>query len=226
VEALVGAGVFYGGGITEAPALARQQAYVVGAGNSAGQAAVNLAKYAHRVTMIVRGDGLGATMSDYLIRTITATANIDVLPHTAVVDGRGTDRLQELVLREAATGQRRTVPATALFVLIGAHPHTDWLPRASTAIGTASCSPARTCPPFTPRSLSRPACPACSRPATSGTARSNAWRPQSATAASASDPYTSAWPGSAKPKPRPARTTSVRSYRLRRNPAPIAPAAT
>jgi thioredoxin reductase (NADPH) len=128
VEALVGAGVFYGGGVTEAPALARQQVYVVGAGNSAGQAAVNLARYAHRVTMIVRGAGLGATMSDYLIRTITATANIDVLPHTAVVDGRGTDRLQELVLRDAATGRSRTVRATALFVLIGAHPHTDWLP--------------------------------------------------------------------------------------------------
>ena len=128
VEALVGAGVFYGGGITEAPALAGQQVYVVGAGNSAGQAAVNLAKYAHRVTMIVRGDGLGATMSDYLIRTITATDNIDVLPHTTVVDGHGTDRLHDLVLRDATTGQTRTVPAAALFVLIGAHPHTDWLP--------------------------------------------------------------------------------------------------
>jgi thioredoxin reductase (NADPH) len=128
VETLVGAGVYYGGGITEAPALAGQLVYVVGAGNSAGQAAVNLAKYAHRVTMIVRGGGLGATMSDYLVRTITAADNIDVLPHTTVVDGRGTDRLQELVLRDGTSGQTRTVPAAALFVLIGAHPHTDWLP--------------------------------------------------------------------------------------------------
>jgi thioredoxin reductase (NADPH) len=128
VEALVGAGVFYGGGITEAPALTGQDVYVVGAGNSAGQAAVNLAKYAQRVTMIVRGDGLGATMSHYLVRIITATANIHVLPHTSVVDGHGTDRLQTLVLRDAITGQNRTVPAAALFILIGAHPHTDWLP--------------------------------------------------------------------------------------------------
>jgi thioredoxin reductase (NADPH) len=66
-------------------------------------------------------------MSDYLIRTIAATANIEVLLHTTVIDGHGTDRLQELVLRDAATGQARTVPAVALFVLIGAHPHTDWL---------------------------------------------------------------------------------------------------
>jgi thioredoxin reductase (NADPH) len=128
VEALVGAGVFYGGGITEAPALTGQDVYVVGAGNSAGQAAVNLAKYAQRVTMIVRRDGLGATMSHYLVRIITATANIHVLPHTSVVDGHGTDRLQNLVLRDAITGQNRTVPAAALFILIGAHPHTDWLP--------------------------------------------------------------------------------------------------
>jgi len=102
--------------------------YVVGAGNSAGQAAVNLAEYAQRVTMIVRGDRLAATMSHYLIRTITATANIHVLPHTTVVDGHGTDRLQNLVLRDAITGQNRTVPAAALFILIGARPHTDWLP--------------------------------------------------------------------------------------------------
>jgi thioredoxin reductase (NADPH) len=128
VEALVGAGVFYGGGITEAPALAGQQVYVVGAGNSAGQAAVNLAKYAQRVTMIVRSGGLGATMSDYLIRSIEAADNIDVLPHTTVVDGHGTDRLQDLVLQTATTEQTTTVPAAALFVLIGAHPHTDWLP--------------------------------------------------------------------------------------------------
>jgi thioredoxin reductase (NADPH) len=78
--------------------------------------------------MIVRGAGLGATMSDYLIRTITATANIHLLPHTTVVDGHGTNRLHDLVLRDATTGQTRTVPAAALFILIGAHPHTDWLP--------------------------------------------------------------------------------------------------
>jgi thioredoxin reductase (NADPH) len=128
IEALVGAGVFYGGGITEAPAMAGQQVYVVGAGNSAGQAAVHLAKYAAKVTMIVRGAGLATSMSAYLVRTIEAACNIDVRLHTTVVDGHGTDRLEELVLADTTTGQTQTVPAGALFVLIGALPRTDWLP--------------------------------------------------------------------------------------------------
>ena len=128
VEALVGAGVFYGGGITEAPAMTGQQVYVIGAGNSAGQAAIHLAKYADRVAMVVRGGGLAASMSDYLVKAIEATENIDVHRHTTVIDAKGTDRLEELVLRDAASGRTRTVPAAALFVLIGAQPHTDWLP--------------------------------------------------------------------------------------------------
>jgi thioredoxin reductase (NADPH) len=128
IEALVGAGVFYGGGITEAPAMAGQQVYVVGAGNSAGQAAVHLAKYADNVTMVVRGDGLAASMSDYLVRTIEAADNIDVRLRTTVVDARGTERLEELVLADAAVGRTQTVPAGALFILIGALPRTDWLP--------------------------------------------------------------------------------------------------
>lgn len=128
LEALLGAGVFYGGGVTEAPALAGQEVFVVGAGNSAGQAAVFLARYASRVTMIVRGDGLAASMSDYLLKTIEATDNIDVWPRSIVVDGGGDARLQELVLRDENTGWIRTVPAAALFVLIGAVPRTSWLP--------------------------------------------------------------------------------------------------
>jgi thioredoxin reductase (NADPH) len=128
IEALVGAGVFYGGGITEGPAMAGQQVYVVGAGNSAGQAAIHLAKYADNVTMVVRGDGLAASMSDYLVRTIEAADNIDVRLHTTVVDARGTERLEELVLADAAIGRTQTVPAGALFILIGALPRTDWLP--------------------------------------------------------------------------------------------------
>jgi thioredoxin reductase (NADPH) len=113
VEALVGAGVFYGGGITEALAMARLQVYVIGAGNSAGQAAIHLAKYADRMAMVVRGGGLAASMSDYLVKTIEATANIDVHLHTTVIDAHGTDRLEELVLRDAASGRTRTVPAAA-----------------------------------------------------------------------------------------------------------------
>jgi thioredoxin reductase (NADPH) len=128
LEALVGSGVFYGGGITEAPAMGGQHVFVVGAGNSAGQAAVHLAKYAARVTVVVRGTGLAASMSDYLVKTIQATQNIDIQVRTTVVDGSGAGRLQELVLHDDNSGQTRTVPATALFVLIGAAPHTGWLP--------------------------------------------------------------------------------------------------
>lgn len=128
VEALVGAGVFYGGGITEAPEMTGQLVYVVGAGNSAGQAAAHLAKYADRVVVVVRGDGLAASMSDYLVKTIEATENIDVHLHTTVIGAHGAERLEELVLHDVTSGQTRTVPAAALFVLIGAQPHTDWLP--------------------------------------------------------------------------------------------------
>ena len=128
VEELVGAGVFYGGGITEAPALAGQQVYVVGAGNSAGQAATHLAKYADRVTMVVRGGGLATSMSDYLVKTIQATENIEVHLRTTVIGAHGAERLEELILHDVASNRTRTVPAAALFVLIGAQPHTDWLP--------------------------------------------------------------------------------------------------
>jgi len=128
VEALLGSGVYYGGGITEAPAMAGQHAFVLGAGNSAGQAAVHLARYADRVSMIVRGGNLAASMSDYLVKTIDATGNIDVRLHTTVVDGHGAGRLEHLVLNDSNTGQVRTVAADALFVLIGTKPHTDWLP--------------------------------------------------------------------------------------------------
>ena len=128
LESLVGAGVFYGGGMTEAQAMDGQQVYVVGAGNSAGQAAIHLAKYAAGVTMIVRGGALGASMSDYLVKMIDATENIDVQLRTTVADGHGAVRLEELVLQNSNTGEARTVPAAALFVLIGAQPHTGWLP--------------------------------------------------------------------------------------------------
>jgi thioredoxin reductase (NADPH) len=128
LEALVGAGVFYGGGVTEAPATTGQHVFVVGAGNSAGQAAVHLAKYAEQVTMIVRGAGLAASMSDYLVKTIEASQNIDVRLRTTVIDGHGAGCLEDLVLHDHVTGATETLSAAALFVLIGATPHTDWLP--------------------------------------------------------------------------------------------------
>lgn len=128
LEALHGAGVHYGGPVSEAPAVSGKEAYVAGGGNSAGQAALHLARYARRVVLLVRAQSLKAGMSDYLIREIEATPNIDVRTGTAVAGGGGEGRLQQLMLRDSRTGEHRTVAADALFVLIGAHPHTDWLP--------------------------------------------------------------------------------------------------
>ncbi len=128
LEALVGVGVFYGAAASEAPAMRGQEVYVVGGANSAGQAAVHLAKYAARVTMLVRADSLARAMSDYLIREIEGTPNIDVRCRTEVVDGQGDGRLTALTLTDRGSGLTETAPATALFILIGAEPHTDWLP--------------------------------------------------------------------------------------------------
>ncbi len=128
LEALIGSGVYYGGGVTEAIGVSGQDIFVVGAGNSAGQAAIHLAKYATRVTLLVRAGTLVDSMSDYLIQEIDAADNIDVRFHTEVVDGRGDRRLEGLVLRDNHTGATESVATSALFVLIGAQPHTDWLP--------------------------------------------------------------------------------------------------
>jgi thioredoxin reductase (NADPH) len=127
LEALVGAGVFYGAAGSEARAMEGQQVYVVGAGNSAGQAALHLAKYAASVTLVVRGPDLGARMSDYLVQEIDHAPNLTVRLNTQVVDGLGSWRLEGLVLRRRDTAATEEVPAAALFVMIGAEPHTDWL---------------------------------------------------------------------------------------------------
>ena len=129
LEELVGAGVFYGAAVSEAQALKGQKVYVVGGANSAGQAASHLSKYASKVTLLVRGSSLVASMSDYLIRELDATENIAVRFNSQVVDGGGEGRLECLVLRDSTSGLTETVPAAALFVLIGAEPHTSWLPR-------------------------------------------------------------------------------------------------
>jgi thioredoxin reductase (NADPH) len=126
LEALNGAGVFYGGTVSEGYALTGKQAYVVGGANAAGQAALHLARFADRVTLVARADSLAAGMSHYLVREIEETPNIDVRIGTTVVDGGGDGHLERLVLR---TGdEEETVTADGLFVMIGARPHTDWLP--------------------------------------------------------------------------------------------------
>jgi thioredoxin reductase (NADPH) len=128
LEALVGTGVFYGASVSEARAHRGQEVYVVGGGNSAGQAAVHLARYAARVTILVRRESLAETMSKYLIDEIDGSDNIDVRPYTDVAGGRGDASLEAVELRDCRTGRRDTVPAAALFVMIGAQPHTSWLP--------------------------------------------------------------------------------------------------
>jgi thioredoxin reductase (NADPH) len=128
LEALVGSGVFYGAAATEARAMEGHQVFVVGAGNSAGQAALYLARYARQVTMLVRGDSLARSMSDYLTREIEATANITVRLHTEVVDGHGSEHLDALTIHDRMDDRMDQVPAAALFVLIGGEPRTQWLP--------------------------------------------------------------------------------------------------
>src|SRR5215470_3408124 len=132
LEDLQGRGVFYGTAASEAPAMRGRNVFVAGGGNSAGQAALHLAKWARQVTILVRAPSLAASMSDYLIRQIAAAPNIEVRYRVQVADGTGTGtgQLQSLVLADTASGARQTVPADALFVLIGAQPRTGWLGQA------------------------------------------------------------------------------------------------
>jgi thioredoxin reductase (NADPH) len=127
LEALVGSGVFYGAAGAEARAMTGQDVVVVGAGNSAGQAALHLARYARSVTIVVRGAGLGASMSEYLVSVIDASPDIRVLVRTEVVDVEGTSGLDCVTVADRNSGVRRVLPASALFVLIGAEPRTEWL---------------------------------------------------------------------------------------------------
>jgi thioredoxin reductase (NADPH) len=125
LDRLIGAGVFYGAAGVVAPAVAGEDVFVVGGANSAGQAALHLAKHAAHVTLLIRGASLAAGMSDYLVRQIQATPNVEVRLHTRVVGGRGDTRLESLTLQDDQ-GQEE-VAAAAVFIMIGAKPHTDWL---------------------------------------------------------------------------------------------------
>jgi thioredoxin reductase (NADPH) len=127
LDHLTGAGVFYGGPASEAPGMAGMDAFVVGGANSAGQAALHLADYARRVTLVVRKDALDFGMSDYLVRQVSEAPNIEVRLRTEVIGGGGREWLERLELR-AGDGATETVPADALFLMIGADPNTAWLP--------------------------------------------------------------------------------------------------
>jgi thioredoxin reductase (NADPH) len=126
-ERLRGAGVYYGGGVTEAMACKGETVYVVGGANSAGQAAINFAGYAEKVVMIIRRESLEATMSQYLIDQIKKTPNIEIWPQTSVAEVHGDQHLEELSIHCSNTKTIDRVPAKSLFIYIGALPRTNWL---------------------------------------------------------------------------------------------------
>ncbi len=126
VATLTGAGVYYGAATIEALQTRGKQVYVIGGGNSAGQAALHLAKFAERVSIVIRKKDLSGTMSSYLVDQIAKTANMSVLAETEVIEAQGTERLEFIVL-QTPSNEEKTVPADALFIMIGARPHTDWI---------------------------------------------------------------------------------------------------
>lgn len=126
-SAITGAGIYYGAAITEAAHYKGERVFVVGGGNSAGQGAMLFSQYASKVTMLVRGSGLGKGMSQYLVDQINSTENIEVCLQRSVIEVQGKDRLERLVIQNNDTGETETVPAAALFAFIGAKPHTDFV---------------------------------------------------------------------------------------------------
>jgi len=127
IDRLQGAGVYYGGGTTEALSCKGEIVYVVGGANSAGQAAMNFSKYAERVVILARGDSLSATMSQYLIDQIKETPNIQLWTHASVAEVHGDTHLAEISVLCSDTNKVERVPASSMFIFIGALPRTDWL---------------------------------------------------------------------------------------------------
>jgi len=127
IDRLQGAGVYYGGGTTEALSCKGEIVYVVGGANSAGQAAMNFSKYADKVVMLLRGDSLSSTMSRYLIDQIKAAPNIQLWSHASVAEVHGDTHLEEVSVLCSDTNKVERVPATSIFIFIGALPRTDWL---------------------------------------------------------------------------------------------------
>jgi len=127
IDRLQGAGVYYGGGATEAISCAGEIVYVVGGANSAGQAAMNFAKHAEKVFILVRGSSLSSTMSQYLIDQIKETPKIQVWAHASISEVHGDTHLEEISVMCSDTGKIERVPANSVFIFIGALPRTDWL---------------------------------------------------------------------------------------------------
>jgi thioredoxin reductase (NADPH) len=127
IERLTGAGVYYGAAMTQALSCHNEDVYMIGGANSAGQAAIYFSKYARKVTMLVRADSLSKGMSQYLADQIVKTENIKVWLHSSLVEVKGENRLEAITINDAIRGEKQTIPAYALFIFIGAQPHTDWL---------------------------------------------------------------------------------------------------
>jgi thioredoxin reductase (NADPH) len=127
IDRLQGAGVYYGGGSTEALSCKGEIVYVIGGANSAGQAAMNFAKYAERVIIVVRGASLSNTMSQYLIDQVKETHNIQIWPNASVSEAHGETHLEEISFLCSDSNKLERVPASAMFIFIGASPRTDWL---------------------------------------------------------------------------------------------------
>lgn len=127
IEKLTGAGVYYGAAQTEAIACSGEEVYIIGGANSAGQAAMYFSKYARQVIMLVRADSLSKSMSQYLIDQIADTDNITVRVRSSVVEVKGETSLEAITIANVDTGEQETVPASSLFIFIGAQPATDWL---------------------------------------------------------------------------------------------------
>jgi len=127
ISDFAGAGIYYGAAMTEATACKDKEVYIVGGGNSAGQAAMYLSKFASKVYIIIRKADLSSTMSAYLIDQINETKNIFVLGRMEIIEAKGDEQLQELVLNNIDTNQQQTCPASALYIFIGAKPFTEWI---------------------------------------------------------------------------------------------------
>src|SRR5438132_14391856 len=127
IDRLQAAGVYYGGGSTEALSYKGEIVYVVGGANSAGQAAINFAKHAERVVIVVRGSSLSSTMSQYLIDQVKETPNIQIWPHATVAEAHGETHLEEISFLCSDINKIERVPASAMFICIVALPRTDWL---------------------------------------------------------------------------------------------------
>ena len=185
-DRLFGAGVYYGAGASEAKLCGNEHVVMVGAGNSSAQASLHIARYARKVTIVMRGERLNENVSEYLVDRVTLTPNIELMPKSKVVALHGDDMLRAVTVRNCETGEERTIETSFLFFCLGGVPNTQWAKEVGiirdeqgylvTGPDLRKFGPADRVPGSSTVSpiIWRPLCPACSPPATLGTARSNA----------------------------------------------------